>query len=63
MRRTRFADESPPKSLEHAIGLDENLPAAMRRIRIIRRVRAIFGEPHGVRHLDGHGHDLHLDAK
>src|SRR5450759_5552708 len=38
MRRARFADESPSKFLEHAIGLDENLPAAMRRIRIVRCV-------------------------
>ena len=50
-------------SLENAIRLDESLPEAVRRVRIIGCMDAIVGETESVGHLHGHGHDLHLDAE
>src|SRR5437870_4656355 len=63
MRWTRFADESAPERLEHAISVDENLPAPVRRVGIVRRMGVILSEPHRIRHLHWNRHDLHLDAE
>src|SRR5687767_11692116 len=63
MHRTRLPEELPAELLEHAAGLNEYLPAPLRRIRIVRRMRFVVSERRRVRQLGRNRADLHIDVE
>jgi hypothetical protein len=63
MDRTDFTHEAGGELLEDPVGLHQNAPEGMSRVRVVGRMLDIFQEGNRLLQLHRHGMDLHADAE